>query len=116
MRTPTIFGIDVVRNYDQFVHWLETHDIPDLISFDHDLSLEHYPVFENRPGLEIPYEQYKEKTGYHCAEYIVNNRLPLISWNVHSFNASGRANIERLLRTYRPLGECRLQIPYRVTS
>lgn len=36
-RTPLEKGWDVVRNYDEFVAYIETHSMPDIISFDHDL-------------------------------------------------------------------------------
>lgn len=115
MRSPQILGIRWVKNYVEFVDYLKNHEMPDLICFDHDLALEHYPLFENRPGLVIPYSTYKEKTGKEAAEYIVENNLPLKYWSVHTMNAQGRINIEGVLRAYRPQGELRgLQIPYRV--
>jgi hypothetical protein len=117
MRTPTLFGVDVVRNYDQFVSYLENKDMPELISFDHDLAIEQYPIFENKPGMEIPYDTFKEKTGLHAARYIIDNKFPLKCWMVHSMNVQGRINIETELRRYCPQGEVRgLVIPYRVTQ
>jgi hypothetical protein len=116
-RMPLILGIDWVKNYDQFVSYLENKGIPDLICFDHDLAIEHYPVFENRPGMQVPYDSYKEKTGLHAARYIIERRLPLRQWSVHSMNVQGRINIETELRRYCPQGELRgLQLPYRVIS
>jgi hypothetical protein len=117
MRTPLILGIEVVRSYDEFVWHIQNKPIPQLISFDHDLSFEHYPFEEDRPGLVIPYDTFKEKTGWHCARYIVENQISMEFWAVHSFNAVGRQNIERELRQYRPQGEVRgLKIPYRVSG
>jgi hypothetical protein len=115
MRTPSIFGIEVVCNYEQFVWHLENKEMPKLISFDHDLSTEHYPLLENQPGMQIPYGSYKEKTGLHAARYIIENKLPLQHWMVHSMNVQGRMNIEAELRRYCPQGELRgVTIPYRV--
>lgn len=115
VRMPLVPGIEVVRNYDQFVWHLQNKPIPQLLSFDHDLSFEHYPFEEENPSLVIPYESFKEKTGWHCARYIVENQIPIEFWAVHSFNPVGRRNIERELRQYRPQGEVRgLKIPYRV--
>lgn len=117
MRTPLILGIDVVRSYDEFVWYVQNKPIPEFISFDHDLAFEHYPFEENRPGLSIPYDTFKEKTGYHCARFIVENQIPMQYWAVHSFNVVGRVNIERVLRTYCPGGEIRgLKIPYSVVE
>jgi hypothetical protein len=39
MRVPTVLGIDLARNYGEFVEYLENHEMPELISFDHDLGL-----------------------------------------------------------------------------
>ncbi len=33
---------DVVRNYNEFVDWVELNGLPDFISFDHDLADSHY--------------------------------------------------------------------------
>lgn len=115
MRMPLILGIEWVKNYDQFVWYLENKGMPNLICFDHDLAPEHYPIFENRPGMQIPYDSYKEKTGIQAARYIIERRLPLRQWSVHTMNAQGRINIETELRQYCPQGEVRgLQIPYRI--
>ena len=113
-RQPLLLGVDWVRNYEQFVwHLKNKPDFPELVSFDHDLAFEHYPLNENRPGVEIPYDTYKEKTGLEAAKYIVENGLPLKFWAVHSFNVTGRMNIEAVLRAYRPQGEIRdLKMPY----
>jgi hypothetical protein len=115
LREPLLVGIDHVRNYDEFVAYLETKGMPDLISFDHDLDPEHYPIGQTDIHGKINYDSYKEKTGLHCARYIIENNLPLRSWAVHSYNQVGKANIEAELRRYRPRGEMRnLQIPFDV--
>ena len=115
MRVPLLFGIHLVKNYEQFVDFIQNHEMPDLISFDHDLAFTHYPLNENNPGTAIPYNIYKEKTGLHCARYIIENKLPIKGWMVHSFNVIGKANIESELRSYSPHTEVkRLVIPYRV--
>lgn len=65
---------DVVRSYDDFVYYIETHGVPDVISFDHDLAFEHYPFAEDNPeAKKIPYDRYTEKTGYDCAKWLVEN-------------------------------------------
>jgi hypothetical protein len=96
----TPFGWDRVKSYAQFVMYIEQFGVPDVISFDHDLGFEHYPLSEDKPGMTIPYETYKEKTGYDCAKYIVENELELKQWAVHSFNPVGADNIRKLLRAY----------------
>ena len=118
MRTPLLMsGIHVARNYAQFVAYLESLEpgaFPDLISFDHDLCLEHYPFGEVDQAKGIPYDSYKEPTGLHCARYIIEKKLPLRNWTVHSWNPEGRRNIERELSHYHKDGWIPLfEIPFR---
>ncbi len=115
VRIPTSPEVTLVRNYAEFVEYLDEKGMPDLISFDHDLAMEHYPVGENKAGKKLPYSAYREETGLHCARFIIENRLPLQHWAVHSLNVQGRINIERELRRYHRRGEVRgLQIPFKV--
>jgi len=107
MRTPLLLGVDVVKSHDEFVAYMEAlkpGEFPDMISFDHDLALEHYPFMEEEHFDQIPYHTYKTKTGLACAEYIVNNKLPLKAWTVHSHNELGSQNIREVLMKYRPAG------------
>ena len=74
-----------------------------MVSFDHDLTEEHYAHFEN----PIPYGSYETKTGYDCAKWLrdwcENNHISLPRWAVHSLNPAGKQNIERVLtRQSRP--------------
>lgn len=116
-RMPLIFGFEWVKNYDQFVWHLENKEMPELICFDHDLADEHYPLNENKPGMVIPYDSYKEKTGKDAAQFIVDHKLPIRYWSVHSFHAQGKINIENVLRPYCPQGELQgLKIPYRCVN
>lgn len=90
---------DIVRNYDEFVSWIEANGLPDFISFDHDLADEHYEDVMNNPKLD--YSQYREKTGLDCAKWLVDwcvdNKLSLPDYAVHSANPAGRRNIEQYL-------------------
>jgi hypothetical protein len=114
-RVPLDRGIELVRNYEEFVAYLQTHTMPAVISWDHDIAEEHYPTEAEGDLDVIPYETYKEKTGLDCARYVVENRLPLDRWTIHSLNPLGSENIRRLLRAYRPEGELGdLYIAYRV--
>jgi hypothetical protein len=62
---------DVVRTYDEFVEYIETYGIPEVISLDHDLNMEHTNFFFENGGFRNPpdpkYEIFKFKTGYDCA-------------------------------------------------
>lgn len=55
------------------------------------------PIYEN-------YDLFDEKTGYHCAkwlvEYCMDNNAPLPKWNIHSANPVGKENIKMLLENY----------------
>ena len=95
----------VARNYDEFVSTIECNFdkgmFPSLIAFDHDLSDEHY---EHTSG-SIPYEEMTEKTGMHCAKWLVDfcidHEVKLPLFKVHSMNPAGRANIKGLLENYK---------------
>jgi len=90
----------VVRNYDEFVSWVETNGVPDLISFDHDLADAHY----NQQNFEYKDDE-EEKTGYHCAKWLIDycldhkKKVPT-RIIVHSMNPIGSLNIKSLFETY----------------
>jgi 8-oxo-dGTP pyrophosphatase MutT (NUDIX family) len=115
-RKPLRPGVAWVRNYDEFVQWLSNNDMPDVVSLDHDLALEHYPASleedRERNTSGIPYDTYTEPTGLDAAKYIVKNKLPLKNWAVHSANPVGRYNIRQVLHAYRPDGEVFPNIPF----
>jgi hypothetical protein len=113
-RTPTttIPGYhpwEVVRNYDEFVAWIEKNGVPDLVSFDHDLAEEHINDYFNQKlniGWQQPsYETYKEKTGLDCArwlcEYVQKNNLKLNLCSVHSHNPIGAVNIQSYINGFK---------------
>ena len=90
----------VVRNFYAFITIIQNKGIPDSISFDHDLSDSHYNT-----ELNIPYDQYTEKTGYHCAKWLIdycidnNKKLPA-EILIHSTNPAGSLNIKSLFESY----------------
>lgn len=88
----------VVRNYYAFVTIIQNKGIPDALSFDHDLADEHYVQ-------QKVYDQYSEKTGYHCAEwlicYCIDNKKELpATILIHSMNPAGSLNIKSLFDSY----------------
>ena len=99
---------DVVRNYEQFVEYIETYGIPEVISMDHDLHREHTMFFYDNGGFKNPpdprYENFKFKTGYDCAlwlvEYCKENNLELKKVIVHSHNPMGSKNIYEVISSY----------------
>ena len=90
----------VVRDYHQFVNYITKFGLPDFISFDHDLSYDHY-LEENQSDIE--YVKLNEKTGYDAAKWLINycveNELHLPKFYVHSANPVGKQNIISDLET-----------------
>jgi hypothetical protein len=92
---------EVVRNYDQFVAMIRERGAPRIVSFDHDLAGEHYPDQDNPQPTQIPYDSYKEKTGYHAAQFLVEHcrttgdRMPMCY--IHTMNPVGGENLRALL-------------------
>lgn len=104
----------VVRSYDDFVImilalWNETIGLPELISFDHDLGIEHIKYYFDNGGHESPPDPLKanftERTGYDCAKWLVNfcidNNAKLPRYKVHSKNVSGKENILGILGNFK---------------
>jgi hypothetical protein len=94
----------IARSYSEFVKVITERGLPDLVSFDHDLAADHYPTCLADMQVSIDYNKYKEKTGYHCAlwlvEYCKEHDEPLPQWQVHSMNPVGKINIARLLTRF----------------
>ena len=78
-----------VKSYDGFVEYIKVNNLPDIISFDHDLGI-------NDDGTE--------KNGKDCAnfliEYCMDNNLPLPQYKVHSANPVGLKNISSLFDNF----------------
>lgn len=99
---------DVVKNYSEFCDYIQKYGSPDFVSFDHDLADDHYnDLFsdenwsKNDTDVVLKYDDYKEKTGYECAKWLVDycleNGLQLPDYAVHSANPVGKKNIESYL-------------------
>ena len=102
---------EVVRNYDEFVNIITNHGIPKFVSFDHDLAYEHYEVMlkevnaskytafvpDEEGGLNLTFDYGKEKTGYDCAKFLVDQCINLgvrfPEYEVHSMNPVGSKRI-----------------------
>lgn len=104
VKLPETFDWAIVKNYNEFVAWIKNNGLPEFVTFDHDLAFEHYPFNEINPSLKIPYDTYQEKTGYHCAkwlvEYCINTNQELPQCQVHTMNPIGRTNIINALRDF----------------
>ena len=99
----------VVRNYNEFVNFIQLNGLPKFISFDHDLSDTHYTP----EHLWTDYDKSKEwqdkqvhneKTGYECAkwlvDYCIDNNLKCPQYYCHSMNPVGKDNIVGLLASF----------------
>ena len=103
----------IIRNYEQFTRHISTFGIPARVTFDHDLADEHYPwtpenqeAYKNsNTSLVIPYERYKEKTGYECARWLISYCMDrgetFPEYYVHTMNPIGKKNIISLIESYK---------------
>lgn len=97
-----------VKDYHEFVKWIETNGLPDGICFDHDLGYEYHYTntdLEKNDGYVINYDDYKkELSGYHCAKWLVDycldNNCKLPAYNIQSQNTVGKDNIDGLFKSY----------------
>ncbi len=99
----------IVRSYKEFTEFItsyykEKRELPDLISFDHDLANEHYEYFTLNPNRFMDdYTQFTEKTGMHCAKWLMlvceknNIDFKFVKFCVHSSNPVGAKNIQTYL-------------------
>jgi hypothetical protein len=88
----------IVKNYEEFVDTILELGLPEIISFDHDLSQNHY-LPENQNNID--YDNLKDRTGYDAALWLIGycrmNNIKLPDFKVHSANPEGKVNIERVL-------------------
>lgn len=66
----------MINTIDQFTQW----KVDFGISFDHDIQ--------------------SKETGYDIAKYIVENKVPMTTFHLHTMNPVGRDNIRQLLSHY----------------
>lgn len=100
---------DIVRNYNEFVDYIQTNGLPDFISFDHDLADTHYTpehLWEDYEASKAwqDAQVHIEKTGYECAkwlvEYCMDHEKSLPDYYSHSMNPVGRDNILGTLNNF----------------
>ena len=115
VRTPTEEGWNVVRNYNEFVNFINMNGLEsiELISLDHDLGdeamVEYYTNVKN--NFTLDYNNIKEeKTGYDCCKFLVEvsmlKNIPLPQIFIHSNNPIGSTNMMGYINNY--LKNCRL--------
>jgi len=98
----------IVRNYDEFVSKVEEIGLDNIewISLDHDLDKSAMVewLFGAVKNYKIDYSKIKEKTGYECAKWLVDqwkNGAPVVKVTTHSANAIGSANIMGYINNYK---------------
>jgi hypothetical protein len=97
----------IVRDYKEFIKTIWDKGIPKFVAFDHDLSIEQYETYhdiDETGRLTIDYDKFKEKTGYDCCKFLVNecNKLNVKhpDYVVHSMNPVGKSNIISYVESY----------------
>ena len=92
----------VVRNYQEFVDLITLRGLPKFVTYDHDLADSHYG--DGLRGDDINYNKYKEKTGYDCAKWLVNECMKKgikhPPYMCHSMNPVGKQNIINYIESY----------------
>jgi len=85
----------VVRSLEEAKEWVLKNGFPDVISFDHDLGMDHYAG------------NYDDgKTGFDFAKWLVehdmdtNSMPPDFKFTIHSKNPIGSENIRELMEGY----------------
>lgn len=98
----------VVRSIKQFVDYIQEHGIPAKVSFDHDLSQDHYHISFRDWDLDVSIREMFDDTGYDAAKwlcaYCKRHDIPLPECYVHSANPVGRENIKRYLENFKKHG------------
>lgn len=96
-----------VKGYTEFVDWIKTNGLPDMIAFDHDLGKDE-ALLKIQNGMskrKARIERRETMSGHDCAkwlvEYCMDNDLELPKWTVQSANPTGRDNINGLLNNFR---------------
>ena len=92
---------DIVRSYRQFINWIETNGIPNLVSFDYDLA----DVDELKEELDIEewfnLDENRVWNGLDCAKYLLNyckeENIKFPEYIIHSANPDGVEEIKNLI-------------------
>lgn len=98
----------IVRDYDQFVAFIEKNGIPDTVSFDNDLfDVCDYRINDDQLKKQFAMDGWQEftiKTGAHCAEYLVKackaRGVPIPKYYIHTANSAARPIIQQILENY----------------
>lgn len=101
----------VVRNYADFVSYIEDKGLPFMVALDHDLAKEHYTPSEywndyeaSKKWQEENEVNHTEPTGAKAAEWLVEyckkHGLALPYWILITMNPVGRDKMQQILEDY----------------
>lgn len=92
---------EIVRSYEAFVKMIDTKGIPDVVSFDNDLTEKHLNAYHNALAINKYEWDHLEGTGIHCALYLLDKckelNVPFPKYYVHSANHYARPIIKQLI-------------------
>ena len=96
-----------VKSYSEFIDWINTNGLPDMISFDHDLGedVAKETVSNGMSKRQARIQKRETKSGFDCAkwlvEYCMDKDLDLPEIGIQSANPVGADNIRGLLLNYK---------------
>jgi hypothetical protein len=92
---------DIVRSYGQFIKWVETNGVPDLVAFDYDLADVEELKEELPIGEWFDLDKNRVYTGLDCAKFLLSfcnkNGFKFPEYVIHSANPDGSEEIKNLL-------------------
>jgi hypothetical protein len=94
----------ITRSYKEFIDILKERGLPEEVSFDHDLTIDHMKHYiKNSDKNVLNYNDIKMcDTGYHCAKAFVEawkySGEPLVKVYIHTANHIGAENIKTVLK------------------
>jgi hypothetical protein len=103
---PFHYDITWVTNYNDFVAWIKSNGLPDVICFDHDLGedVARERVSNGMSKRQARIKKRETKSGHEAAkwlvDYCIDKDLDLPTWRIQSANPVGAENINSLLTNY----------------
>lgn len=96
---------EIVRSHGQFINWIIENGLPDLISFDHDLTDDDNLKEELNIKEWFDFDNNRDYNGMDSAKWLINycvdNNLKLPEYVIHSANPVGYDNIKELLDLFK---------------
>ena len=87
-----------VKDYHEFIDWIQENGLPTEIGFDHDLA---DVVYSKRGNIDMLKSTWKEKNGMDAAkwlvDYCIEHKKGMPQFFVQSANPVGKKNIITLL-------------------